>query len=462
MDDIEINNLITDEVYDSATTKYNEVQWEYITDSNGLGYQDGLIKFQTSSLRSKYVCMRDCVLQVPLNIVASGSNYTQASLVVFKQSILDMFFSVLLKSSSGQVVVNDQNVSIYNKLRLLLEHDTDWETTEGPSLCFSKDKAVLPTATVGIVNPTNATTNTGFASKIQFFKQQATFATGGAPANNFGFVVSIPLRYLHDIFESGLNFPMLNSVWELNIGLQAYNNTTLSPMVTDSSLLNPPVITVGSATVPGSGLVLNQCRLYYKSIKFSPEINKQIYEKLARGWQKKINFRVCDTYVPTLGTDINQTSGTINRQLNPACVNPTRVFLLAPATNTLTTAGGSSNSGLANYLGSFGSASILVDNQSYYNNQLNTSEDWYNILKEQMPSSGGLISFADFNAAYHIMCYDISRLKGRSVNPQAAVSIQVNATRTDSTACDYYYLIERADSCVLNMSTGDVQVVSVH
>ena len=89
------------------------------------------------------------------------------------------------------------------------------------------------------------------------------------------------------------------------------------------------------------------------------------------------------------------------------------------------------------------------------------------MLSDQFPSagnsnsSGGLINYSDFvSGGYRILCFDVSRLRDRLSDPNSAVSIQVQATRTGhTTACNYYYLVERLQALTMQFNASETKLV---
>src|SRR6185312_3649577 len=461
-DDVEISNLLTTENYDPSMSKYNQSDYQYIVDSNNGSYSDAILRFDLSPLRQQYTILKDAYLQIPFNLVASGGTFTAASLLTVKESLVDLISSVQVRDSSGNVIVNDLNTNMMARIRNLVEHDQDWYTQEAGSSMFVKDSISNPTGACGIVNPVNTTVtgstyNDGYSRRIGLFKQQATFS-----GSTFSFVATIKLSEMHDFFDQ-MDFPLYNANFQLSLGVSGIgNNTQFSPFVVDSGISSAviPTLTIATATPAGTSTSISSCRLYYRTVKFAPEVNTQILQKLSTQWVKRVRFRVADVYTPASGESAT-TNFPINRLLNPATLNPLRVWVLLPAAGSLSTSGGNANSGLSNYIGGLTNANVLINNEPYFTNYINDADSFYTLLKQNMPSEGGLISKQEFLSTYRIHVFDLSRVKSRILNPHSACSIMVTAQRSDSASVDYYYIVERAAWVDLNLNSGDVKVVGI-
>ncbi len=260
-----------------------------------------------------------------------------------------------------------------------------------------------------------------------------------------------------------MSFPTINNRQQLTFQVAAYSNTTLSPWCSDSVAPAPiPTITIASAAT--NGTTLSACRLYYKSVKFSPQLNQQLVQKLNSGYVKKVFYRVTDTYLPA-AAEIAQTTGSISKLVSASTVRPLRVWLLAPNTQGLSSAGDGTLVGVFAFPGTFTNLQIQINNSNYYQNSLNTVAEIWSILEDQFPgsgssnSTGGLISYADFINSYRLHCFDVSRSKDRLSSPNEAVSIQVSGTRVNSTSCDYYYIVERLQAVTMHFGASETKLV---
>ena len=459
-DSSQIHSLLDDTTLSQDLTQYTDSSLQYLSDYNQGSYS-GSIFFDTQVLASKWIVLSESFLSIPLRITSStGTAYSAATLASWKASILSLISGVTVSNTQGSTVLSDQNISIINNIRLLVEKEYEWEVSEAAKLMFAKDTVTTPSSTTmgGSTAVNTSTLNSGFLRRIQLVKQQ----TGASDTTTWTMIACIPLSLIHDFFAK-CDFPMINQRWMFTFNLNAYNNTVLSPWCCDSVAPAPvPTITIGAAT--SNGVTQTSCRLYYKTVKFSPEINQRLVDRLnSGGFSKKIFFRCTDTYLPGVN-DVAQTSGTISKVLNSATVRPLRIWLLAPPTGGLSTAGSDTVNGSFVFPGRFTNINCQINNQNYYDNPLQSDHEIYSILEEQFPGygnssgSGSLISFSDFQNSYRLHCIDVSRLKDRLKDPNSAVSIQLSATRSNSTSCDYYVCVERLQACTMSFTNSEVKL----
>lgn len=483
-DSREIKDLLTDQQYNEAVHSYVDSQFEFLNDIQMGNYSAGQVTFDSLSLRDKYIHYHDSYIALPLNIKAGTGNIANADIVTVKRAVTDFIYGLTLSTGSGSTIVSDANIVTINHIRLLVETEFHYWQESASQLLFSKDRRAVPSvatfgnisvpdpveADVSIPAGTNFYANQGFADRANWFKQACTLA-----ANTVSTVVFIPLRHIHDFFMQ-MDFPIINLRLQMSFLLNMYSNGSVVPALggriatnagSTTAVAKDLAVTVGAATIPGSNIQLTNCRLYYKTVKYHPEVNMQLAQKLAAGFTKSIEFRVTDTYLPS-ASEQAQTGGSITKLVSPSTIRPLRVWLLACPANALSssavpsTTTAATNTGLiplAVYTGQFTNANILVNNSRYYNNDLVTAADFYNILKEQFPEDQGLVSYSDFLTTYRLHCFDLTRLKDRLKNPNEACSLQINATRVDAVACDYYFVVERLQRVSLHMSSAESSVV---
>lgn len=461
----EIHNLLSDDQMDKALSSYTDVQYEYINDLQQGVYSGNIVSFDTLSLREKWICWKDAYLAVPITI-SSGDLKTPTPFtgtefpLAFKRSAADIINGLTLQTGNGATIVSDQNIQLVNHIRNLVEMSyQDWLTQTG-DLLFQKDESKNQTV-VGNVEPPSTADNVGLAKRTSWTKMDSKFA-----ANTYSTVLTIPLRFIHDIFMK-LDFPVCN----LRLLFTFYLNTAtsgvaLNPIVCSYAALPPPIpsavvnVTSGGSFA-GSAQTLTGCRLYYKVVKFSPQINRMLAQKLQNGFVKNVPFRITDTYLAS-GSDVNvAASSSVDKLVSSSTTAPLKVWFLAPPTGTVT--GPNQGNTLSVYRGKLRNANILVNNSRYYDQNLDTPRMFYEILKNQMEGSDiheGLISFNDFINAYALHCFDLTRLGNKMSSPNEAVSLQVQATRdSDGVSADHHYVVERLQKVSFNLSAGESSVV---
>ena len=287
----EIQSLLDNEHFDWST--HADSQLEFITDYNNLNYTSGSINFDLQTIRGRTICWRDSWLSIPITIVSSqpAEEYNDEILFGFKQSVLDLIYGVRVTSTSGQTIVADYNISIVNNLRLLVEKDRDWYDEEGPSLMFAKDATSLSTSGLGVLPPhPTIALNAGFLQRVEWIKQVSSSVDGGI---TWTAVISIPLRYIHDLFAK-MSWPLTNNQFQFSFMLNAYSNQALYPFNIDLDTEPPPPL----VTIGGPAGAQQNCRLYYKSITLSGEVQTTMAARMAAGFTKQVYFRCTDTYLP--------------------------------------------------------------------------------------------------------------------------------------------------------------------
>ena len=173
---------------------------------------------------------------------------------------------------------------------------------------------------------------------------------------------------------------------------------------------------------------------------------------------KMVDFVQCDTYFGSGASETNvaATTGTqLVRLVSPSTIKPTRVFMFGMPTGAWTDAAVPST-----YIASFTNCNILISNQRYYNNDLVTPREQYEILKDNMVYSG-LLTYQDFLSCYRILCFDLTRHKDYAKAENQAVSIATQTTRVNDGGgnADYTWLVEHANKVSFHMSSTDCKIV---
>jgi hypothetical protein len=377
----------------------------------------------------------------------------------------------------------------------------------GTSFTVFSQRATVGAQIVPVAIP-NPGFNKGVWDRVQIFQNSSVFVPGNnGRCAQYHLVAKIPLRLLHDFFEQ-LDFPVINMGFNFQFILrQTHNsnqvgNTSSSvqcyqncPPLMGASLFGPsysatqtfacytagmPSISYGQ-TLAGTYMASygTQCRLYYRSIKLNPSENEQFKARLMRGFTKKIKFISTDIFQPQ--TAISTQSG--NFQIAPSIVWPLRVWALLYTTNgqsgvntavgalggnwksAVPAAGGEDGrapmNGLQVVHGWLRNANIMVNNQPYFKNNLQTVDDFWLQLKDQFNrNTGSMISYTDFVRNFRYHCFDISRLSDRLPSKTEAVSLSLTYDRADNVGqqCDLVVLIERMNQVQFDFSASDVAV----
>ena len=454
----EIESLLSDQQVNKALTQYSETQYEYINDLQQGVYSGNIVSFDTLSLREKWICWKDAYLALPITIKAGtgGTGFDGKEFpLAFKRSAADLINGITLQTGNGATIVSDQNIQLVNHIRNLVEMSyQDWLQSSG-DLLFQKDEAKAQTE-VGNTAPTIVVTeNSGLDKRVSWTKMDAKFVS-----DTYSTVLTIPLKFIHDIFMQ-MDYPVCNLRLLFTFFLNTQNSgVTMNPIVSDIAQ-NALVNVTSGGSFAGSSQTLTGCRLYYKTCKFSPEVNRMLAQKLQSGFLKNLSFRITDTYLAS-GADVKVTAGSsVDKLVSASTTAPLKVWFLAPPNASIT--GDTQGNTLSVYRGKLRNANILVNNTRYYDQNLDTPRMFWEIIRDNMNASDiheGLINFNDWINAYALHCFDLTRLGNKMRNPNEAVSLQVQATRdADGGAMDHHYVVERLQKVQFNLSAGESSVI---
>ena len=448
-DSLEINSLVTNESFNQDLMSFSDAQWEWISDYNNGNYSSNQINFQTQQLVSKWVDYYNGYLAIPVKITSSGTAYTQATEICPKALVSSFLTGLLLQTASGQTLVNDTNLQFINHIRSAVEMTVQEYDSVGPELFWYKDEVELQSATTGVKNPiADSDKNLGFLKRIVAFKETLKWNDSD---KSFTTVLSIPLRFIHDVFMQ-MKFPLINISFNMSFTFSgAGQDTYFRPLMVESGAA--PVVTIyPGAQFPGTQTTLNACRMYFRSVKFSPSLAQKLAQELKNGLTKELNFRISDFYSYNNGAKVD--SSTISHLISPSTIAPIRCWVVAPDNGSLT-----SSNGLANYVGLFSNINMLVNNTRYYSNDLATSRDCWEVVKDQfLDKNECVISFKDFITSYGVHCLDLSRMQSRLRDSNAAVSLQFQGQLVTDDV-NVFFIVERKEKIVFKMSASDCSVV---
>ncbi len=260
--------------------------------------------------------------------------------------------------------------------------------------------------------------NQGFFDRIRFLKAaqsgpfQNSFASPSASSASLGsyfqWQIIIPLKHLHDYFAQ-TNMPIINVGYNMMFtlaqpnGNQGVGSTTYPPMMTSANLASttdlvpasttsstqgidttsPPVIFYGVAPNNSSANMGSAgCRLYYRTVKFSPADNERMAALLNQGFKRNIKFLVTDWIIPPNAVrTIPATVGALlQQQITQSSVHPVRVWCMLYETGALS----SYQYSIGMCTGKLLNANILINNVPYFRNFLLNSNDMWEQLKEQV------------------------------------------------------------------------------
>jgi hypothetical protein len=95
---------------------------------------------------------------------------------------------------------------------------------------------------------------------------------------------------------------------------------------------------------------------------------------------------------------------------------------------------------------------------------MQTNYEMWEIIKEQFVNkdeNSSLLSWADYNSNYKgMLCFDLSRLKDqRLINPLQNCNLSANCIRSDTTAIDKVYIVEKELKCRISFSSSETKMI---
>jgi hypothetical protein len=487
MDDLEISEFFDQNLrFNGNTETFSDVQYLYQTDTNQGSYT-GQVNFNLTSVSTKLQILSDSYLVLPLRVTsASGTNpYTSfaANKLAIKNSLLSLIQGVSVTTGSGTSFVNETTgaTSILANLRLMLESSLDIVNGCGQELHFGGkdtatsipllDRTVAPQPTTG--NATvDVTSNRGLANRVQCFVDAGTFTNSG-----FNFVAYIPLKFIHPIFQA-MSFPLINLplLIQFNIagttdysGYQPFTCATQAAggyvsaagAATATAALaasDAPRVTINiSSTDHTTGFTPNACRLYLKTVSLHAKTAQALAAKVQDGFSKYIDFTVADLFkFPNVaiqgGAGVTQS---LSQTITSSAVCPRRIWVLPVATGTLASANNTFPAWLGDY--QFSQANLAINSANYYQNNLMSQYEMYQILKDQCPDGQGQISYYDYLNGCNPLVFDISRLKQLDLNAPCSLQFESQIQcKSSTTAFDLLCIVERSVTLKLNFNSSGV------
>lgn len=328
--------------------------------------------------------------------------------------------------------------------------------------------------------------NLGFKDRVNHFQNQsfyqfttATPLQGTVAAHMYSFYAQVPLKMIHDLFMQ-LDIPIINVGWNIQLFLAQTNGSFATaqypPFMTSNNI---SLQQGGQDDTPNPAIFYGNnrgqatpCRLYYRVVKFQPQDNAEMAKKLTAGFTKSFTFISTDWIIPQGGPIAS--SGTASQiYLSQSVVHPLRLWALGYANNAsinqvagVNTKPGafiqSSSYAPGVVTGMFSNVNVLVNNLPYYRQNLQTTHDLYEQLREQFnPDTGSMISYEDFANYKRTLCFDLTRIADRLQSPTEPVSLIFQGTRNDALQynLDMVFLVERKNQVTFRFSAADVAIV---
>lgn len=283
-----------------------------------------------------------------------------------------------------------------------------------------------------------------------------------------------------------LNFPIINVGFNLQLYFAQPNGVpgSVAPSFpvfqTDA---NSTILTGGSNVTPNPQIFYGKgqgstCRLYYRSVKFSPADNARTAQMLTTGFTKSVKFISTDwnqmqSLVPANNTGGGAAVGQIVQyQITNSVVHPLRLWVLSYLVTSAATANAAASVNVVTQpwyapgviTGSFINTNVNVNNIPYFRQPQSTEEEQWEQLREQFnPDEGSMIRYVDWQQFKRYLCMDLTRLADRLQSPTEPVSLAFVGFRDDQSAPNTqlqpYYLVERLNQVTFRFSSSDVAIV---
>lgn len=505
---------------------YADVAWQYLNDQNNGNYSN-MIQFNTSTLKPYFVDYHNAYIYMPMTVQANMSEanalaYNGAEAIAFRDSILELFQSLIVTTDTGMTIVNENLSMLYiNMIRLRIENSMEWFNVMGGQLhmanCIDKwldtsDAVAAPNTFTGITNYVNETwltnvadsgtagiwndpnkykktlqngetlitnlnpyCNEGFRQRIGIFKNAFSY---NASTHSYDGVVMIPLALLHDFFKQ-LNIAVINIGFNFQFyltqpELQVQNFQVFMTADGVSNIpVTQPLISYGRANVNSFGAGL---RLYYRNVKFNAADSERIKGKLQENFTKSINFISTD-FIPdrsSLGTMFSNAVGMINtkqthafqQEIATSVVYPLRVWILCYPDVAITGAKGANRWPLTYTPFYIDDLNVNINNNPYKKLPMKWYHDNWEEIKAQFPTEySTIMSYNDHRRFAQWQCFDLQRLGlERITSPTEPVSLSVTGNITRPAGCSYpsckiIYLIERMNEVTFRFSTTETSMV---
>jgi hypothetical protein len=450
------------------------------------------INFDTSTIKDAWTDMASSYIAVPLTITPTTTMVKSPVWpnIAFKSSALSVFNRIVVRTSKGQVLVDEVNTGAFaDHLRLCFERDQDWLKLVAPAIHYARDRAkdgVVGLHTNALLtNPSiakyagapavasagannnfdNPAYNEGYHERNIHLMRSCYTSTGVLPAEvsagtSMSCNLNIPLSCIHDFFKQ-LSFPITGLVLYFEFYLTPASEP-FSPFTVGSVLPNQTQEVGGAikmAVAPNT--VLSTPRLYYHSVVLQPEQSALMSKRLAEGFRKSINWRRYEIMkeVAELKGVANATQRTL--MVSSSANAPRRMWLMTYPKDQINST--SHPSVLATSANGFSSLQVLANGKPIYVNPLMTNEEQYAELRQAMHLGRGgeaeaLLPYQDFRLVSRIHCLDLTRACGRMADPNAPVSLQLQYTTQTQGDVDIVILLETEVSATLDFTAGQLQV----
>jgi hypothetical protein len=478
--------------------KYANRQLQYLTPTTN-SYNLS-VSFDSVNITDRWTDWTNSYLRLPLTITYAA-NLVPAPVwpaTFFKSSALSALSGVVVKTATGQPLLDERQAGLFaNHLRLAMERDEDWLRSVAPEIHFSMDRpgqgmvtGLKSAAEINIANlspytalpaigvaandgsGTNVAFNLGAKERQQYLMASCYDDKGVAPSfagTTLNCVLRIPLSCIHDFFRQ-MSFPIIGCRLQYEFYLTNSSNTNFSPVCVGSAEApsGAPLNIVAAGGTPTIAVTAGATpRLYYHAVQMKAEQNALAAQKLARGFSKRIVFRQYDLFKDISAQQNIPDGTTFQYEVTRSAVAAQKLWIMCypnPAAGVGLINGSSWPSVLTT--GPYGLTNIQcsLNNTPYLNNPISTLDEQYEMLKRagHIGADSGdvetLIPYQRFKLTSRILPIDLSRAHSLSADPNAPLSIRVDATTQFPTNGDIVYVLERLVALDMDFTAQEVRV----
>lgn len=457
--------------------------------------------FNNDSQSKNWTVWSESYLRLPLQVTFPDS--ASAGRIAVKNSLGSLLQGLMVKSSNGTILVNEQDGSlpIVANMNLLIDSSIDFINSNG-LMYFGKDvdqeNSALGSALtvpVGAVRPTNSSglglpsqdffRCQALASRISILATQASAptATGVGTIHTQSFVSYIPLKFIHSFFRV-LDFPIPNLNLRLTFNISGCG-TFASQYMPWSTHARPahkafkyadgavdavaagtqPVITrtdISQQVVDRRG-ANHTPMLFLKTITWSGKDGMAAAARLVED-KKTLTYTVSDYYK----TNQFSSGSSITWPIVNGVVRPTRLWVFPLPVDTLTKTDNAFPASIGpNYLQN---TQIMLNGNAFYTNKFDNQYQLYKEFETQLIGAGSSksistpISYNDFLCGVNPYVFDLSRNPTVQSDTSCIIVLKsdvlVSATAAKiATAFDLTAVIERLQTMTLKIKDGGVEVL---
>jgi len=479
---LKINEVLSNK--QGELLKYASREWQYIFNSDQIHGDSHWLRFDTKSLKNKFIDYSKAYIIVNVNISNPSASWSNTGTYIIPRSVgtSGICFQTNLKLNDA-VFNNTEYINIINYIQNVTENSSEWDETFGveTSELLDKSKRYDPPVTNNTTysqasefNGTLDTTNKPLTDERWVRATQFRTNSNKIDKDNYTYSLKIPLKKLSNVFDKMQGaYSNVEMKIDTSILVSALKRSELPFSVVGTNAQAQFDITIaGDSERP---------RLYVPVYTFGDKLQKLYSNMLSENPVKDISFK---NYKIEHFTAKNNSF--VRRIINSGGVrNVSKVYIIA--------SDGSQNANNSQYLSRLSNPNDIgyqwkcgfIDYNLRVNNSKVLYQDVvddhvaYQLYKDSCKWSGeskkhsAPISFIDWKNLHRIYVFDltqtnISSLKSHidmifegRIMQSATANIRENRSlqaTTNNIDIDIYSIVEYTQDCKLNLSTGNVNI----